>query len=76
MQVDAAGKSYKQTDSLVYLGGSVAETSDARPRITRKKRAAWTSTKQYKEELYDLPNLPLSLTMRVVKADVVEALLH
>ena len=33
MQIDAAGQSYKQTDSFVYLGCSAIETPDATTEI-------------------------------------------
>ena len=73
-KMDAAGPSYKQRESFVYLGGSVPRTPDATAENTRRKHEAWVHVRNYKDKVYDRPNVPLTLKVGVVKAKVVEAL--
>ena len=41
MRIEAAGQRYNQTDSFVYLGGTVSETPDVSAEISRWTRACW-----------------------------------
>ena len=46
MKVDAAGQGYKQTGSLVFLGGSISETPHPMTEITEQKPTAWIRAKR------------------------------
>ena len=59
MRIEAAGQRYNQTDSFVYLGGTVSETSDVSAEISRRTRACWMRVKKYAVQLYDRPTVPL-----------------
>ena len=61
-------------DHLVYLPGGRGPKPSAEndPRI----RADWMSFNRYRQELYDRPTPSLDLKARMVKSEVVEALLY
>ena len=44
--------------------------------INRRISAAWARVRKYSSQLYDLPNAELSLKVRLLKAEVIEALLY
>ena len=74
---NATGKQYRQTTSFTYLGGTVTETPDLSDEIDRRIRSGWISFKRYTRELYDRPKAcMLPLKTRMVRSEVVEALLH
>ena len=71
------GKQYRPTTSFTYLGGTVTETPNLSDEIDRRIRAGWMSFKRYKRELYDrLKASLLPLKVRMVRSEVVEALLN
>ena len=73
----ATGKQYRQTTSFTYLGGTVNETPNLSDEIDRRIRAGWMGFKRYKRELYDHPKASLlPLKVRMVRSEVVEALLY
>ena len=72
--INAAGKTYKQANNLVYLGGSIAESGDLSMEIKRRVQRAWASYHKYKVQLYNQPSAAIPLTVRMVKAEAVEAL--
>ena len=75
--INAEGQHYRQTDSFIYLGGAVTETPNLSVEIDRRIRAGWMSFNRYRRELYDRPNASLlDLKVRMVKVDVVQALLY
>ena len=75
--INAAGQHYRQTASFIYLGGAVTETPNLSDEIDRRIRAGWMSFNRYRRELYDRPNASLlDLKVRMVKVDVVQALLY
>ena len=76
VRIEAAGKIYKQVQSFTYLGGTVTETPDMSVEIARQTRACWMRIRRYLRELYDQPKVALSLKIRMVKAEAVEALLY
>ena len=77
MRVEAAGQIYKQVQTFTYLGGAVTETpDDMSVEIVRRTRACWMRTRRYLRELYDQPKVALSLKIRMVKAEAIEALLY
>ena len=74
---NATGQQYRQTTSFTFLGGTVNKTSNLSDEIDRGIRAGWMGFKRYKRELYDRPKSSLlPLKARMVKAEVVEALLY
>ena len=74
--VEAAGQVYKQTHDFVYLGGNVNHHADLPIEIDRRIRNAWCSFRTYSLGLYDQPSAPLELQIRMLKAEVVEAMLY
>ena len=74
VRVEAAGQTYKQVQS--FLGGAVTETPDMSVEIARRTRAYWMRIGRYLRELYDQPKVALSLKIRMVKAEAIEALLY
>ena len=76
VRVEAAGQTYKQVQSFTYLGGAVTETPDMSVEIARRTRACWMLIRRYLRELYDQPKVALSLKIRMVKSEAIEALLY
>ena len=74
--VEASGQVYKQTHDFVYLGGNVNHHADLSIEINRRIRNAWCSFRTYSLELYDRPSAPLELKIRMLKAEVIEAMLY
>ena len=64
--VEAAGQVYKQVHDFVYL----SIEGD------RRMRNAWCSFRKYSLEPYDRPSAPLELTIRMLKAEVLESILY
>ena len=76
VRVEAARQIYKQMQSTIYLGGAVTKTSDISVGIVRQTRACWIRIRRYLRELDDQPKVALSLKTRMIKAEVIEALLY
>ena len=57
--INAAGQHYRQTASLIYLGGAVTETPNLSVEIDRRIRAGWMGLNGYRRELYDRPKVSL-----------------
>ena len=76
VQMKAAGQMYKQVQSFTYLGGAVTEVPDMSVEIARRTRACWMRIRRYLRELYDQPKVALSLKIRMVIAEAIEALLY
>ena len=76
VQIEAAGQTYKQVQSFTYLGGAVTEVPDMSVEIAIRTRACWMRIRRYLRELYDQPQVSLSLKTRMVKAEAIEALLY
>ena len=73
---NATGQQYRQTTPFVYLGSAITESSRLTAEIDRRIRAGWMSFNRYREELYDRPTASLALKTRMVKSEVLEALLY
>ena len=73
LRIEAAGQQYKQTTEFVYLGGAISESADLDIEIKRRIGAAWASARKYSSQLYDRRNARLSLKIRLLKAEVMEA---
>ena len=54
----------------------MTEFPDMSVEIDRRTRACWMRIRQYPRELYDQPNVALSLKTRKVKAKVIEVFLY
>ena len=67
---------YNQTNEFVYLGGNVIHNADLSIEVDRRIRNAWCSFSKYTLELYDRPNAPLELKIRMLRADVLETMLY
>ena len=76
MRIEAAGHQYNQTDSFIYLGGTVSEIPDVSAEISRRTRACWMRINKSALQLYDRPTATLDLKARMVKEEAVEALLY
>ena len=76
VQIEAAGQTYKQVQSFTYLGGAVTEVPGMSVEIARPTRACWMRIRRYLRELYDQPKVALSLKIRMVEAEAIEALLY
>ena len=74
--VEAAGQVYNQTNEFVYLGGDVNHNADLPVEVDRRIRNAWCSFRKYTLELYDQPSAPLELKIRMLRAEVLEAILY
>ena len=76
VQIEAAEQTYRQVQSLTYLGGAGAQVQDMSVEIARRTRACLMRIGRYLRELYDQPKVALSLKTRIVKAGAIEALLY
>ena len=74
--VEAAGQVYKQMNEFVYLGGNVNHNADLSIEVDRRIHNAWCSFRKYTLELYDQPNAPLELKIRMLRAEVLETRLY
>ena len=72
--INAAGQAYKQANNFVYLGESI--NGDLSVEIKRRVQRAWASYQKYNVQLYNQPSAAISLKVRMVKAEAVEALLY
>ena len=76
VQIEAAGQTYKQVQSFIYLGGAVIEVPDMSVEIARRTRACWMRIRRYLRELYDQPKVAPSLKIRMAEAEAIEAFLY
>ena len=73
--VEAAGQVYNQTNEFVCLGGNVNHNADLSIEVDRRIRNAWCSFRKYTLKLYDRPSAPLELKIRILRAEVLEAMM-
>ena len=76
VRIEAAGQIYKPVQNFTYLGGAVTKTTDMPVEIARRTRACWMRITRYSRKLYGQPKTALSLKTRMVKAEVIKALLY
>ena len=74
--VEAAVQVYNQMNEFVYLEGNVNHNADLSIEIDRRMRNAWCSFRKYTLELYDRPSASLELKLRMLRAEVLETMLH
>ena len=75
LEIAAAGQKYHQVHQFVHLGGLITEDADIRD-IDRRTKIAWGYFRKFSTELFDRPSAPLRLKARLLKAEVMEALLY
>ena len=73
--VDTAGQGCNQTNEFVHLGENVNHDADLFIKVNRRIRSPWWSFRKYTLELYDRPSAPLELKIRLLRVDVLEAML-
>ena len=76
LSVGAAGQVCNQTNEFVYLGENVNHNADLSIELDRRIRNAWCSSRKYTLELYDRPSAPLELKIQMLRAEVLETMLH
>ena len=74
--IEAAGPRYGQSMQALYLGSLVVASADILPGITRRVRLACACYNRFKRKLYDMEDAPLTLKVRMLKAEVLETLLY
>ncbi|CAM9400878.1 unnamed protein product, partial [Sphacelaria rigidula] len=74
--IEAAGQRYKQTGKFIYLGEAIIADAKMSIESNRRISAAQARIRKYSSQLYDRPNAELSLKVRRLKEEVVEALLY
>ena len=75
LDIKAAGQRYKP-EKFVYLFGAISADAKMSIEINRRISAAWARIRKYGSQLYDRSNAGLSLNVRLLKAETIEALLH
>ncbi|CAB1108585.1 unnamed protein product [Ectocarpus sp. CCAP 1310/34] len=76
LTIEAAGQRYAQTTEFRYLGGLVNEHGDLTREINYRSRGAWACLRRYGRELFDRPQAPFRLKIRLLQAEAMEALLY
>ena len=74
--VETAGQVYNEANEFVYLGGNVNHNADLAIKIDRRIRNAWCSFRKYTLELYDRPSALVELKLRMLRAEVLEAMMY
>ena len=74
--VEAAPQEYNQTNEFIYLGGNVSHNADLSIEVDRRIRNAWCSFRKYTLKLYVRPSASLDLKLRMLRAEVLEAILY
>ena len=74
--IEAAGQRYGQTTQFLYLGGFIHEIADLWLEIERRIRLMWACFKRFGPELHVRKTVPISLKVRMLKAEVIETLLY
>ena len=72
------GQRYAQTEQFVYLGGTITAEVDMTAEIRSRTGAAWSAFRRYAKFIYDRPTaiVPMALKVRMLQAEVREALLY
>ena len=74
--VEAAGQVYNQRNGFGYLGGNVNHNADLSLEVDRGVRNAWCNFRRYTLELYNRPSASLELIIRMLRAEILETMLH
>lgn len=68
MIIQAAGQKGAQIEEFRYLGGLVTDDGDFEGEINCRSRAAWFGVQKFAHELFQRPNVPWKLEVRLLKA--------
>ena len=74
--VSAAGQTYKQTDSFVYLGRTITADGKADREIASRICRAWKCFRRNGAAMYDRRRVDSRLKIRLLQAEVIETLLY
>ena len=72
--IGAAGQRYRHTTQFLYLGGIIHKNAGLWLKIEQRTRLMWACFKRFRPELYDRETAPISLKIRMLKAEVIETL--
>lgn len=72
----ATGQRYKQTAKFVHLDGAVTKNENVSIEINRRIRVASARLREYSSQLYDRSNTQLPMKIRLLQAEVMEAMLY
>ena len=75
-KVNAAGQVYKQTDTFVYLGGTIRQDGSMDAEIAGRVSRAKNCFRRNSQSVYDRRGINLRLKVRLLQAEVVETLLY
>ena len=73
--VETTDQVYNQTNEFVNFGGNVNHSADLYIEIDQRIRNAWCSFRKYTLGLSDRPSAPPELKIRMLRAEVLEAML-
>ena len=74
--VEVAGHVYSETNEFVYLWGTVTHIADLSVEVSRRIYNAWCIIRKYTLEFCDQPKALLELKLRMLRAEVLEAILN
>ena len=74
--IEAAGQKFRQSTQFLHLDGIIFENHDLWLEVERRIGLMWACFKRFGPELYDRTTAPLSLKVRMRKAEVIETLLY
>ncbi|CAM9769122.1 unnamed protein product, partial [Sphacelaria rigidula] len=66
----------KQAESFVHFGGKVSSIGDVIPEIHNRIGQAWACFHYCSRALYNNPCIALTTKVSLLKADVIEVMLH
>ena len=72
--IEAAGQRYRQAAQFLCQRGVIHESADLSLEIERRIRFMWACLRRFGQELYDTKTAPISLKVRMLKAEVIETL--
>ena len=68
--IEAAAERYRQTTQFLHLGGVIHERAELSLEIERPIRLMWACLRRLGAELHDMATAPLSLKVRMQRAEV------
>ena len=76
LEIVAAGQRYAQTEQFVYLGGTITAEADMTAEIRHRTRSSVKHVSPYAIVVYDRPTAIVPMAVRMLQAEVREALLY
>lgn len=68
------GPDIKADKTILYLGGYISDTPDSSVKIARQTPRAWACCRECRCHFYGQPGVDLKRKVRIMKAEVIEAL--